>query len=290
RTTASSTGCSTSSMVFCPGCDLPRAETASIAFPSAAVSAARSGADGNSLPSAMNSVPNNGPEAPPTVITSLVPTAFSASGKGFVAIASASARTASKPRFMFSPWSPSPIAWSNAVNSSACDAMVSAAAAINLEKSDAAILCPSCRGERGRHGRERFGHCKGDRIRDDVKLPADIGGAAGLCLAHRGGRLCAMPRGRRGRFQPVCVERLERRFERIDHGAVADLRAAVKGHPVKAGEQRLAERRGAVERLRRGREEDRHKHAAGTAHRGAQYIADCGERCGLVGKRKHGDA
>ena len=31
-----------------------------------------------------------------------------------------SPRTASKPRFMLSPWSPSPIAWSSAVSSSAC--------------------------------------------------------------------------------------------------------------------------------------------------------------------------
>ena len=76
-----------------------------------------------SLPSAMNNVPNSGPDAPPTVITSLVPIAFSASGSGFSAIASASARTASKPRFMLSPWSPSPIAWSSAVSSSACATM-----------------------------------------------------------------------------------------------------------------------------------------------------------------------
>ena len=43
------------------------------------------GLAGSSLPSAMNSVPNSGPDAPPTVITSLVPIAFSASGSGFAA-------------------------------------------------------------------------------------------------------------------------------------------------------------------------------------------------------------
>ena len=59
--------------------------------------------------------------------------AFNASGRGFSAIAAVSARTASKPRFMFSPWSPSPIAWSSAVNSSAWAAIVSATAAISAE-------------------------------------------------------------------------------------------------------------------------------------------------------------
>ena len=74
-------------MVFWPACDFPRAATASTALAKAAARAARSGSAGNSLPSVMNSVPNSGPEAPPTVITSLVPIAFSASGSGFAAIA-----------------------------------------------------------------------------------------------------------------------------------------------------------------------------------------------------------
>ncbi len=43
---------------------------------------------------------------------------------------------ASKPRFMFSPWSPSPIIWSSAVSSSACAAIVSATACDQLGKID----------------------------------------------------------------------------------------------------------------------------------------------------------
>ena len=54
-----------------------------------ASTSARLGFAGSSLPSAMNSVPNSGPEAPPTFITSVVPIACSASGSGLAANASA---------------------------------------------------------------------------------------------------------------------------------------------------------------------------------------------------------
>ena len=42
-------------------------------------------------------------DAPPTFMTSVMPTAFSASGSGFAARSSQSASTASKPRFMLRP-------------------------------------------------------------------------------------------------------------------------------------------------------------------------------------------
>src|SRR5579871_5930461 len=52
------------------------------------------------------------------------------SGKGFSANPSRSARTASKPRFMLRPWSPSPIARSRAVSSSALSITAEATAAM----------------------------------------------------------------------------------------------------------------------------------------------------------------
>ncbi len=51
----------------------------------------------------MNSVPYSGPDAPPTFITNVIPTAFSASGIGSAAVLSSSASTASNPRFMLRP-------------------------------------------------------------------------------------------------------------------------------------------------------------------------------------------
>ena len=90
-------------MVFICTSDLPRALTASTAAENACATPARVGNSGNALPSAMNSVPYSGPDAPPTFITSVIPTAFSASCIGSAAVLSSSASTASNPRFMFRP-------------------------------------------------------------------------------------------------------------------------------------------------------------------------------------------
>src|SRR4029079_15776707 len=70
--------------------------------------------------------------APPTFITKTVPTVLTASGKGLAAITDRSAITASKPLFILSPWSPSPIAESSAVNSSTCAEIVAATASIKV--------------------------------------------------------------------------------------------------------------------------------------------------------------
>src|ERR1700676_5163439 len=66
----------------------------------------------------------------------VIPTAFSASPVGFAAIASSSASTAAEPRFILSPWSPSPIAWSSAVSSEALAMTRSAATAISDLKTE----------------------------------------------------------------------------------------------------------------------------------------------------------
>src|SRR5512138_2893976 len=53
---------------------------------------------------------------------------LSASSSGWASIVSSLFNTASKPRFMLAPWSPSPMAWSSAVNSGALAMTCSAAA------------------------------------------------------------------------------------------------------------------------------------------------------------------
>ena len=64
-------------------------------------------------------------------MTSVLPIAFTASPVGKAAMSSSLPSTASKPRFMLAPWSPSPIAWSSADSSSALAMIRSAAAAIS---------------------------------------------------------------------------------------------------------------------------------------------------------------
>src|SRR5579862_8919580 len=64
------------------------------------------------------------------VITRWVPMPLHISGKGFCANPSRSPSTASKPRFMLRPWSPSPIARSRAVSSSALSITAEATAAM----------------------------------------------------------------------------------------------------------------------------------------------------------------
>src|SRR5262249_47646336 len=57
-------------------------------------------------------------------MTSVIPTFCSASESGSAAKPPRPSATASKPRFMLRPWSPSPIAWSSSVNSSAWSRIV----------------------------------------------------------------------------------------------------------------------------------------------------------------------
>ena len=127
-------------MVFWPARDLPRAaHRLDRLGEGARRDRPRSGCAGSSLPSAMNKVPKSGPDAPPTVITSLVPIAFSASGSGFAAscvgfgshrleaalhveaVVAVADRLVERGQLVGMP------------------AMVSAAAATSLEKSDAAM-------------------------------------------------------------------------------------------------------------------------------------------------------
>src|ERR1700728_2213079 len=100
----SSTGHSTSSIVFSPGWERPRALTAPTPDPK--IPARFSGSfpsRDSASPAAMKKLPKSGPEAPPTVITSVLPTALSASSSGCAPIASSLASTASHPRFMLTP-------------------------------------------------------------------------------------------------------------------------------------------------------------------------------------------
>src|ERR1700704_3392195 len=98
-----STGKSTSSMVFCPTSDLPRALTASIAAAKASATCSCVTSSANDLPSDMNSVPESGPDAPPTFMTRVVPTPFNDSPRFLAESSSTVASTASNPRRMLAP-------------------------------------------------------------------------------------------------------------------------------------------------------------------------------------------
>ena len=117
---ASCTGSSTSSIVFWPTCDLPRALTASIAAEGVRQSSARSGSAGRLLAERheQRAVERAGCAA--DLHHQLRADRLQRLGQRLCGKCRRGRRArASKPRFMLSPWSPSPIAWSSAVNSSA---------------------------------------------------------------------------------------------------------------------------------------------------------------------------
>jgi hypothetical protein len=75
-------------------------------------------------------------------MTSMVPTPFRKSGHGLALRFATSPSTASKPRFMLRPWSPSPIAWSRAVSSSAWRSIVAATAVTSSARKSAPKAIP----------------------------------------------------------------------------------------------------------------------------------------------------
>ncbi len=134
---ASTAGISASSIVFSPGSAFPSCWIPAIAASSAATITSPEPESGDesatALPARINPVPYSGPAAPPTVLISVRPAVFSrapATARGSSPSgrpASTSARIALKPRSMFVPWSPSPMAWSSAVSAAACSWRRSAA-------------------------------------------------------------------------------------------------------------------------------------------------------------------
>ena len=78
------------------------------------------------MPSWRKSVPYNGPPAPPTVETNVIPTVLNNEPTSPGGRASILASTAWNPRFMLIPWSASPIAESSSVRYSLFSAIVAA--------------------------------------------------------------------------------------------------------------------------------------------------------------------
>ena len=153
---------STSSMVFWPTSDLPRALTASIAAPKARDEVGAVGLGRQLLAERheQRAVERPGraadlhhqrrcrsPSAPPAA--------------AWRRCASRSASTASKPRFMLRPWSPSPIAWSSAVSSSAWLRSITRCG----DRLDQALGRPSASSDRMRS-------CGGVSCRLPIRLPA----------------------------------------------------------------------------------------------------------------------
>ena len=108
---------SASTIVLSCGSALPRAWTPATAAESAAAQSAASitPLPAVAVPSCRNSVPYSGPPAPPTVDTSVMPTALNSAPTSPGACPSSLASAACMPRFMLIPWSASPIAESSCV-------------------------------------------------------------------------------------------------------------------------------------------------------------------------------
>src|SRR3954464_4405282 len=77
-------------------------------------------------PSRRKNVPYNGPLAPPTVLTRVIPTFLNSASAVSSPPPSIAATTAFMPRSMFAPWSASPMAESSSVSSAAFSWMTSA--------------------------------------------------------------------------------------------------------------------------------------------------------------------
>ena len=116
-----------SSMVFSPVVDLPRCLIPSMAASKAALisSAVSSSFPLEVIPAFMNAVPYNGPDAPPTVETNVMPTPFKMSSMFFSSNVGNFSSTAFMPRLMLIPWSPSPMAWSISVKAWRCSCILS---------------------------------------------------------------------------------------------------------------------------------------------------------------------
>ena len=72
------------------------------------------------MPNRRKNVPYSGPLAPPTLVTSVMPTDLNSSAMFAAFSASSFAPTAAIPRAMFAPWSASPITESSSVSSVWC--------------------------------------------------------------------------------------------------------------------------------------------------------------------------
>ena len=116
---ASSAGSSASTIVLSPGSALPRCLDAGRPGRVQRFRPARQVelrlAARLAVPSCRNSVPYSGPAAPPTVETSVIPTALSSAPMSSPSCASSFSTALRIPRSMLVPWSPSPIAVSSLV-------------------------------------------------------------------------------------------------------------------------------------------------------------------------------
>ena len=94
-------------------------------------------------------VPYNGPPAPPTLETRVMPTVFRSAPMSADPSPSIFARTAVIPRCMLMPWSASPIAESRSVRESLFCAIASANARIHRTTSSCVTVTTTSRGEGG---------------------------------------------------------------------------------------------------------------------------------------------
>jgi hypothetical protein len=125
---ASSAGSQASIIVLSPGSALPRDWTPLTPASTAAVQPSRSSSSlpAEALPICRNSVPYNGPAAPPTLETNAIPTALRSAPMSPPSVPSSFSTAFFMPRSMFVPWSPSPIAVSSRTSSMRCAATTSA--------------------------------------------------------------------------------------------------------------------------------------------------------------------
>ena len=113
---ASIAGASASTIVLSPGGAAPSSTTPASAASSAASRAcpSNSSPSPSARPARRSAVPQSGPLAPPTVETSVLPGQDEQPpGRDAPSCPASALPTASKPRSMFTPWSPSPIAASS---------------------------------------------------------------------------------------------------------------------------------------------------------------------------------
>src|SRR6476659_4913343 len=175
---ASIAGMRASTMVLSPGCALPRACTPSRAAFHAAVQPGRStrSCPARAPPIWRNSVPYNGPAAPPTLETSAMATVLSTAPGSASSAASTFSIALRMPRSMLVPWSPSPIALSRRTSSCLCSSISPANRRIQSTTASrviaTALRTPAQGG--GVHGRVP--------IADHVVLELDQGDRAALHL------------------------------------------------------------------------------------------------------------